>query len=259
MRSRGLDLSGYSSSFVSRSIKKRLGRLGVVDTRHYVKTLIQSEQETDALVKVLSINVTEFFRDEGAFEAFQKKVLLPLLATKLAGSSGILRIWSAGCATGQEAYTIAICLAEELRQMNVDKLPLISILGTDLSVDAIRRAKGGMYAKEELRNVPDSILKRHFVKVGDKFVVAESVKKFTRFVNANLLEKPTLTCFDAIVCRNVMIYFSREMHEVVIANLYNALRLDGYLMIGRTEALMGSIRGKFDVVDHENRILKKKR
>ena len=90
-------------------------------------------------------------------------------------------------------------------------------------------------------------------------IVAEPVKKFTRFMHGNLLEQPTLTCFDAIVCRNVMIYFSREMHDVVIANLYNALLVDGYLMIGRTEALMGSVRGKFDVVDNENRILRKKK
>jgi chemotaxis methyl-accepting protein methylase len=259
MRSRGLDLSGYSSSFVSRSIRKRFGRLGVVDARQYIKTLTHSEEETDALIRVLSINVTEFFRDEGAFETFQSKVLKPLLASKLATGCGILRIWSAGCASGQETYTIAICIAEELRQIKADKLPLISVLGTDLSSDAIKRAKEGVYTKEEVSGVPESLLRKYFVKVGDRYEVCDSVKKLVRFMRGNILEKPSLTCFDAIVCRNVMIYFSRNMHDVVIANLYHALRMDGYLMLGRTEALMGAIRGKFDVVDHENRILRKKK
>jgi chemotaxis protein methyltransferase CheR len=258
LRSRGVDLSGYSASFVGRAIRKRLGRSGAGDMLRYVKLLSRSEQETNALLAALSINVTEFFRDKGAFEAFSSKVVRPLLTSKIQVGYSILRVWSAGCASGQEAYTIAICLSEELKQQECQSRPIVSVWGTDISVAAIKKAKEGIYSREEVKGIPERYLKRYFVRQGDSYQVSEELQKIVRFAQDNLLERPKLSCFDAIVCRNVLIYFSRPTHDSVILNLYKALRMDGYLMLGRTEALMGTIRSKFDVIDHENRILRKK-
>jgi chemotaxis methyl-accepting protein methylase len=255
-KTRGIDISGYSESFVMRAIKKRVGRTYSPDNSDYLKTLLQSEAETNELLGALSINVTEFFRDKGVFEAFEKKVIGPLLESKIQ-EGALLRIWSAGCATGQETYTIAMCLAEEVRNHKPCKIPLMSILGTDISKIALVKAESGIYQREEVKGIPEKLLNRYFVRKGHTYEAAPSLTKYVRFARENLLEKPGSKFFDVIVCRNVLIYFNRDMHEIVVQNLYESLRKGGYLMLGRTETLMGAPRSAFEVVDLENRILKK--
>lgn len=257
LKSRGVDLSGYSPSFVGRAIRKRISRSDVSDYVSYVKLLMRSETETNELLNALSINVTEFFRDRGAFDSFQAKVLRPLLQGKIAGGGGILRIWSAGCATGQETYTVMMCLAEEVKKHRGQQLPLMSVLGTDISAQAIAKAKRGVYSEEEVKGVPDKYLADYFVKKHDKYEFSEELRKRMRFARENLLVAPSYKFFDAVVCRNVLIYFSRPMHDTVMRHLHEALRVDGYLMLGRTEALVGQMKNKFDVVDQENRILRR--
>ena len=255
--SRGIDLSGYSQSFMIRSIRRRIGRSGRSDYATYLHHLVSSDEETNELLGALSINVTEFFRDRGAFETFSRTAIKPLLESKT-GSGGLLRLWSAGCATGQEVYTIAICVAQELKRLEREHRILVSILGTDISSAALAKAKSGVYTKDEVRGLPDKLLSEYFDRTGDKYVVGPQLRKGVRFARENLLDKPGSKFFDAIVCRNVMIYFSRAMHDKVTMNLYDALKTGGYLMVGRTETLMGPPRAGFDVVDLENRILRKK-
>jgi chemotaxis protein methyltransferase CheR len=256
-RSRGVDMSGYSQSFVMRAIRKRVARSDTDSMAAYVRLLMRSEEETNELLNALSINVTEFFRDRGAFESFSAKAIRPLLDYKAATGGGILRIWSAGCATGQETYTISMCLADELARRGVLEIPIMSITGTDISRGAVAKAKKGIYTAAEVSNVPDRMLSKYFIRTGDGYEVSDTIKKGVRFHLENILDKPGSKFYDAIVCRNVLIYFSRPMHETVMTNLYEALRLGGYLMIGRTEALIGQMRSKFEVVDQENRILRK--
>ncbi len=255
-KSRGIDITGYSESFVLRAIKKRIGRSGCIGLPDYLKLVLHSEKETNELLGALSINVTEFFRDRGAFEAFQKYAIRPLLQTK-ARDGALLRIWSAGCATGQETYSLAICLAEEMKDIEPNARPLASVLGTDISEAALHKANSGVYHREEVRGIPEKILNGYFIKRPDGYEVAPEIAKYVRFARENLLDKPSSKYFDAIVCRNVLIYFNRKMHEEVVDNLYEALRRGGYLMLGRTETLMGAPRSAFEVVDLENRILRK--
>lgn len=256
-KTRGLDLSGYSSSFVMRSIRKRIGRSGSADCSAYLTLLTKSEEETNQLLGALSINVTEFFRDRLAFDAFAKEVIRPLLAFKADGG-GIMRIWSAGCATGQEAYSIAIIVQEELKKMKREPRPMVSVTGTDISQSALTKARSGIYSKEEIKSLPERYLSEYFVHQGDVYVASDSLQRGIRFVRENLLDEPTQKYFDVVVCRNVMIYFSRAMHDAVAMHLYHALRKGGYLMLGKTETLMGAPRNGFDVVDLENRILRRK-
>ena len=257
LKSRGVDLSGYSPSFVGRAIRKRIARTDITDYTGYVKLLMRSESETNELLNALSINVTEFFRDRGAFESFQAKVLRPLLENKVTGGGGILRIWSAGCATGQETYTLLMCLAEETKKFRGKALPIMSVCGTDISVQAIAKAKKGVYSEEDVKSVPDKYLNEYFLKRGESYEVTDELRKHSRFARENLLGTPSSKFFDAVVCRNVLIYFSRPMHDEVMHHLYESLRMEGYLMLGKTEALVGQMRNKFDVIDQENRILKK--
>jgi len=256
-RARGVDLSGYAQSFVMRSIRKRIGRSGVTDYSGYLRLLTHSDQETNELLGVLSINVTEFFRDKGAFEGFSSCVIRPLLDQK-AREGGVLRIWSAGCATGQETYTIAICVAEEIKKMQSLSSPVVGIQGTDLSAKAVARAKSGVYSRAEMKGLNERFVNQYFEKVGENYEVCQPLRKGVRFAVENLLEPPSGRFYDAIVCRNVMIYFSRKMHDTVTMHLFEALRSGGYLMLGRTETLMGAPRSSFEVIDLENRILKKK-
>jgi len=256
-RSRGVDLSGYSQSFVLRCIKRRISRSGHHDYPGYLKHLTRSDEETNELLNTLSINVTEFFRDKHAWDAFVKLVLRPMIQYKMTGG-GILRMWSAGCATGQETYTMAMCAVEELEDIPEERRPMVSILGTDISHKALAWAKAGVYAKEQVRGVPDRLLSKYFTPVEGGFEAKDVITKRVRYVRENLLDTPSMKYFDVLICRNVMIYFSRRMHEVVAKNLFESLRQGGYLMLGKTETLLGAPRDSFDVVDLENRILRKK-
>lgn len=258
LKSRGVDLSSYSPSFVMRAIKKRVGRSESDSYAAYIKLLIRSEEETNELLNALSINVTEFFRDRGAFEAFQAKAIRPLLEQKIGSPGGILRIWSAGCATGQEAYTLGMCLLEEFKKFGEVPPPMMSVVGTDISRPALAKAKKGIFTADEVKGIPVRLLSEYLRPVDGRYEVLEVLRKRVRFHIENLLDPPSSKFFDAIVCRNVLIYFSRPTHEIVLRNLYEALRVDGYLMLGRTETLVGDMRSRYEVVDHENRILRKK-
>lgn len=256
-RSRGIDLMGYSPSFVMRAVKKRMGRSKSRDYLAYLALLRRSEEETDAFVGSLSINVTEFFRDKGAFETFSSKVIRPLLLEKNTPVGGILRIWSAGCATGQETYTLSMCIEEEVRKIEGELRTVISVLGTDLSESAIDYARSGVYTLEQLKGVSDRRLRQHFVKVDGGYQVSDAVRRRVRFNTGNLLAAPVGTHFDAVVCRNVLIYFSRPFHDTVLMNLHGSLRLGGYLMIGKTETLMGLKKNLFETVDSDCRIYRR--
>jgi chemotaxis methyl-accepting protein methylase len=257
MKSRGLDISGYSSTFVLRSVRKRLGRSGAKDLPDYARLLLSSEEETTQFVAALSINVTDFFRDGGAFEALSEKVIRPVVRSKV-GSGGIVRIWSAGCATGQELYTLTMCLDQELRRAGSNENIMGTVTGGDLSKTALAFARKGVYSKEQVKNVPLHMLMEYFVENEGSYVVGETLRRRVRFVNENLLDEPRSRFFDVVVCRNVLIYFSRPMHDQVVMNLHRSLRPNGYLMLGRTESLVGSPRLHYELLDAENRIFRKK-
>lgn len=256
MRSRGLDISGYSSTFILRSVRKRLGRSGAKDLADYVRKLHSSEEETTQFVSALSINVTDFFRDGGAFEALSEKVIRPVIKSKI-GTGGIVRIWSAGCATGQELYTIAMCLEQELRKAGGTDNIIGTVTGSDLSKNALAFARKGLYTREQVKNVPLRLLREYFAEKNESYEVGDALRRRVRFVNENLLEAPKSKFFDIVVCRNVLIYFSRPMHDEVVMNLHKSLRPNGYLMLGRTESLMGAPRLHYELVDAENRIFRK--
>lgn len=257
MRSRGLDISGYSHTFILRSVRKRMGRSGAKDLADYTRLLRSSEEETTQFIGSLSINVTDFFRDKGAFEALSEKVIRPVVRSK-AGTGGIVRIWSAGCATGQELYTLAICLDQELKRAGAGDEILGSVTGGDLSRSALAFARKGVYSSEQVKSLPAHVLQEYFVRTGPDYSVSDALRRRVRFVNENLLEEPKSKFFDIVVCRNVLIYFSRPMHDKVVMNLHQSLRPDGYLMLGRTESLVGSPRKHYELIDAENRIFRKK-
>lgn len=254
--SRGLDIDGYSRMFILRCVRRRIGRVESKDLAEYVRNLRSSDEETSQLVSALSINVTDFFRDPVAFQALSEKVIRPVVLSKK-GTGGIVRVWSAGCATGQEAYTVAICLEEELGRVGGDENILGTVTAGDLSLSALTFARKGVYRKEQVANIPPLFLNAYFVKRNGSYEVGDVIKRRVRFVKENLLDEPKSRFFDVAVCRNVLIYFSRPMHDQVAMNFHKALRPGGYLMLGKTESLVGQPRPYFELVDAENRIFRK--
>lgn len=254
---RGLDISGYSSTFVLRSLRKRMGRSDAKDLPDYLRLLRTSEQETTEFIGALSINVTDFFRDEGVFEALSEKVLRTVIKSKL-GSGGIVRIWSAGCASGQELYTLAICLEQELKRVGRPENVMGTVTGGDLSTSALAFARKGVYTKEQVKNIPPRLLDEYFDEKDETYQVGDRLRRRVRLVNEDLLSEPMSRFFDVVVCRNVLIYFSRPMHDTVLMNLHRSLRPGGYLMLGRTESLVGPPRLHYELMDAENRIFRRK-
>ncbi len=257
LRSRGFDISGYSKSFFDRTIRKRIGRTDSKSALEYIGLLRRSDEEVNELISSLSVNVTDFFRDSEAFEALSALVLRPLVARKTELGWSSLRIWSAGCATGQETYSIAMCVLEEMRKGNARKDLVVRIVGTDLSKTALDFANAGVYSQDGVKGIPRRLLSEYFERCDDGFKASNALKRIIRFSSGNLLDRPTGKYYDLIVCRNVVIYFSRPMHDRVIDNFYQALRAGGYLMLGRTETLMGPRRQWFEGIDRENRIFRK--
>ncbi|MDH3365904.1 MAG: protein-glutamate O-methyltransferase CheR [Thermoplasmata archaeon] len=257
LRSRGFDVSGYSPSFFSRVVRKRIGRTNCRSSIEYVGYLRRNEKEVNELISSLSINVTDFFRDPGAFEELSSRVIRPLVLLKTELGWSTLRIWSAGCATGQETYSLAMCVLEELRKEGLSTNLVVRIIGTDLSKTALDFASTGVYSQEGVKGIPRRLLSEYFEKRESGFEASQPLKRLIRFTSGNLLDQPTRSFFDLIVCRNVVIYFSRPMHDRVIDNFYQALRPGGFLMLGRTETLMGPRRRLFVGIDHENRIFRK--
>ena len=257
LRSRGFDISGYSRSFFNRSIRKRVGRTDSRGTLEYVGLLRKSDEEVNELISCLSVNVTDFFRDPEAFDALSALVLRPLVARKTELGWSALRIWSAGCATGQETYSLAMCALEEMRKAEARKDLVVRVIGTDLSKAALDFANAGVYSQDGVKGIPRRLLSEYFESCEAGYEASHALKMIIRFGSGNLLDRPTRKFFDLIVCRNVVIYFSRPMHDKVIDNFHEALRPGGFLMLGRTETLMGSRRQLFEGVDHENRIFRK--
>ena len=199
-----------------------------------------------AVVDAMMINETSFFRDRLPFDEFRCKIMPQLLAARAASRS--LRIWSAACATGQEAYSLAMMFDEEARLFSGWS---IEILATDVSQSAIETARAGVYNQFQVqRGLPVSQLLRYFTRANDTWTIAEHMKSRVRFEQRNILENaPSTGSFDVICCRNLMYYFDSEGKKALLKRLHEALAPDGFLLLGATETPLG-VSDEFAVSSH---------
>ena len=253
---RGLDLSGYKESFVRRRLQSRFRILGIEGLDQYCAVLGKRPEEFLKLLDVLAINVTEFFRDPSLWELLSKKVIPELCRMRERTPAKVLRILSAGSASGEEAYSIAIALCETLG----DQLPKysITIRGIDIDQDCITRIKAGVYAPDRLKNVPPEILAKYFTREGNMYRVKPGIKKMVRAANADLITERLPRYFDMIFCRNVLIYFTKESHTEIFSKLHESLSTGGFLILGRTETLIGVNKELFETYDARERIYRRK-
>ncbi len=212
----------------------------------YIDFLKKNPSEYAKLLDRLTVNVTEFFRNPSTFEAFKRKVL-PAFKSKRD-----IRIWSAGCASGEEPYSIAITISEffgkELERH------FVKIYATDIDSTCLARAVKGEYEAKKIVNIDDETLNRYFTRVGKKFVVKPEIKNMVFFEKQDILKRRWVNFFDVVFCRNVAIYFSRDSLEILYKNLYDSLRSGGFLITGKVESITGNIKKYFEVVDNREHI-----
>ncbi|RLF58843.1 MAG: protein-glutamate O-methyltransferase CheR [Thermoplasmata archaeon] len=254
----GFNTGQYKNAYLGRRFNARM-RSYNVDTYHaYWEILKKDHQEQQRLRDDLTINVTEFFRDTSAYEFIQKDVLPTLSSEKEK-----IRIWSAGSSDGKEAYSIAMMWVNLLGIKNAQER--ISIIGSDIDRESLEQAKRGEYivkpgiTQTDITKQLDFIKKpEYYFNIQDNvYSIKPEVKQIVKFENHDLISGEKKTNFDMVLCRNVVIYFNRELQEVLYNDFYNALNLNGFFVMGKTETLIGESRNLFDSYNTRERIFKK--
>ena len=237
----GINLHDGKVALVEARLNKRLRALGLADFAEYVEFLRNDAGGTEivAMLDALSTNLTHFFREPRHFTILKESIVPEMLARHRANRQ--LRIWSAGCSSGEEPYSIAITMQEAIPDPAGWDL---GILATDLSSPMLRAACEGRYARERLRETPARTIRENFTPVrgraGEYYRILEPVKSMVHFARLNLMDPwPMKGPFDAIFCRNVMIYFDKDTQRRLIDRFWNILAADGVLFVGHSESLLG--------------------
>ncbi|MFH1415185.1 MAG: CheR family methyltransferase [Elusimicrobiota bacterium] len=241
---RGFDFSQYNERHVKRRINTRLMALRITegDYRAYLKLIEKDGEEYNRLFDAFSVNVTEFFRDNNVWETLEKDIIPGMIEKKRETGSKCFRVWSAGCSTGEEPYSMAILLSEILKKTKTDLS--VTIISTDIDKDAIEKAREGVYIKQMLKNVSPGRLEKNFGKEDpDKYRISAAIKEMVIFKDHNFIRDRHLSNMDMVLCRNVVIYFTHESKDIVFENFYNALFDKGYLILGKSEILIAG-KGK---------------
>jgi two-component system, chemotaxis family, CheB/CheR fusion protein len=250
----GVDFSSYKHATLLRRIQRRMALHRMEKLSHYAKLLRENKQEIEALFDDLLINVTHFFRDERMFRELKKRFLPALLKSK-GKDQKTLRVWVPGCATGEEVYSLAICILETLgrRGSNMN----IQIFGTDLSESTIEHARAGIYSSAIEKDVSPLRLRRFFARRDANYQINRHVRDLCTFARQNITADPPFSHLDLISCRNVLIYLSPQLHRRCIPQFHYALNPGGYLILGPAESV-GLYDKLFEPVDRKNRIYAKR-
>src|SRR5438132_2048475 len=250
----GVDFSAYKESTLIRRIQRRMALHRIDKMSQYARFMRDNKREIEALFDDLLISVTRFFRDEALFRALKKRFLPALLKNKSNDRQPELRAWVPGCASGEEVYSLAICILETLGR-GPSKIR-IQIFGTDLSESVIEHARLGIYSSAIEKDVSLARLKRFFVKRDGTYQIHRNVRDICTFARQNITADPPFSRLDLISCRNVLIYLSSELHKRCIPQFHYALNPGGYLILGPAESV-GMYDELFKLADKKNKIYTK--
>ena len=260
-RERGLDCSQYKESFLRRRLAVRLRAREIGTYQDYLAVLRCDPAEFDALLAALTINLSYFFRDRAAIEALKDAVLVPLVARRTENRQRRLTVWSAGCAAGEEPYSIAMILAD-LLGVSLAQWKLV-IHASDVDATALAHARQGVYRAVSFSPgggpIPIHLQQAHYVARyftydGDTFILRPEIRKLVTFRQHDITTPPPLPRYDLILCRNVLIYFAREHQEGIVRHLLDHLEPDGHLMLGMAEMLPLALSSRVEAVDGRLRI-----
>ncbi len=245
-----VDFSSYKEATITRRIKKRMNETKSFNVDDYVELLQNDEEEIIRLKDELLIIVTSFFRDKEAFS--QLKVhLKELLENKM---DDHVRIWVTACATGEEAYSIAIIMSELLEEMKIVKK--ITIFATDISEDVVSKSRNKSYLEEQIDGISPEHLEKYFEPVNNSYKPKTSIREMIIFSQHDLIKDPPFLNMDLISCRNVLIYFDNELQKRLLSIFYYSLRYDSLLFLGKSETV-GSLSALFSIEDNKAKIYKK--
>ena len=248
----GVDFSHYKMNTIKRRILRRMFFYKFNSIKQYVKLLKTKEDEANILYNDLLINFTDFFRDADAFEYFKATLFPKLLKNKAPDET--LRIWVAACSTGQEAYSMAMLLIEILGNKYSRKQ--VQIFATDLSEQAIKKARNGEYSRHEISGVSPKRIERFFTEANGSYRVIKSVRNLCTFAPHNILSNPPFSRIDFITCCNLFIYLDTAMQKKALATFHYALNDGGFLMLGKSENMVSS--KLFSNKDRGNKIYTRK-
>src|SRR5215813_3776333 len=220
--------------FFSTRVREHLRAKGLERGTDLLRLVRKTNVEYESFLECLLTQETSFFRYPGVYEAFEKRVLPELHTKKFWKDPRTLRIWSAGCSTGEEPYSIAITIADALNFADTWKL---EILATDVSRNALKHAERGIYSGRSLASVTPKQLETHFTKVKEGHQVKPRIKKMITFTQMNLASAVYVGRMDLIFCMNVLIYFSEERRRVLVQRFYDSLEPGGYLFLGHSESI----------------------
>jgi two-component system CheB/CheR fusion protein len=249
---RAIDFTGYKRTSLRRRFQRRLDAVGCESFSDYLDYLEVHPEEYEQLFEVLLINVTEFFRDPPAWEQLRDEVLPSLLASKRPDAP--VRVWSAGTASGQEAYTCAIVLAELLGVEGYRDR--VKIYATDIDEDALTQARLAVYSPKEMESVPAELRDRYFERADQRFGFRKDLRRTVIFGRNNLVQDAPISRLDLLICRNTLMYFNAETQARILRHFHFALRDAGVLMLGKSE-MMISHRELFQASDLKQRIFVK--
>ena len=249
----GHDFSHYKRSTVLRRLERRLQVTDAETLGAYLQVLNDQPGEARALYKELLISVTRFFRTPEAFETLEDSVIPSLFENKAPDDE--VRVWVAGCATGEEAYSLAILLHEYARTLEAP--PSIQVFATDVDTEGLATARAGVYPPTIAADVPAPRLDRFFQQEDDQYRVTPSLRNSVVFAEHNLIEDPPFSNLDLVCCRNLLIYLDQTLQEYVFRLFHYALNDDGFLFLGPSEAI-GPAQSFFAMVDETRSILKVK-
>jgi len=250
----GIDFTQYKHGTFSRRLSRRMMLSGVDHLTDYVKFLDEDPTEICQLNDDLLIGVTRFFRDEDGFVRLRNRVVRPAIRSKKLGEE--YRVWIAGCATGQEAYSIAMMIHEERRRADSDCT--IKIFATDVHPDAIRFAQVGRYPRDAMLEIPSELRERYVVAKGNEFELTREIRDSIVFARHDLLHDAPFTNLDLISCRNLLIYLLDEAQRQVLVAFAHSLRTRGVLWLGPSETC-GEVADQFSSLDKNWRLFQKER
>lgn len=247
----GIYLHEGKKELVKARLSKRL-RAGSYKSFSEYYRYVTTEEGTNELVSMIdsiSTNLTSFFREESHFARLGYILLRAIEKSGQRGSKNNFKIWSAGCSTGEEAYTLAMTVKETIGQHSFD----VSILATDISTKVLKIAEAGVYGQEKIKNISPDILKKYFqVGTGQStgYVrIKNDIKKMITYQRFNLMDRfHAQNNYDVIFCRNVMIYFDKKTQNAVVNKFYDSLRNGGYFFVGHSESLTG-LKHQFNYVE----------
>jgi chemotaxis protein methyltransferase CheR len=253
---RGLDLDGYKDKCIRRRIAVRLRARQCNNLNEYLEVLALEPDELDKLIQAVTINVSGFFRNNETFDLIKEHIIPSILERKRDAGEKELNIWSAGCATGEEAYSMAIMLKHYFKGP-VNSME-VSILGTDVNESFLDQARKGIYSPARLEEVMDEIKKRYFRKQEENFELVPKIRGMAVFEKQDILEALPSQRMDMILCRNLLIYLSKKIQGKIFRKFYHTLRPEGFLVLGKTESMLEPAKHGFSSIFPRERVYQRR-